>query len=104
KDKLSDVSVSLSKKGSAVEGKYGGNLDSRSIAALLKNGAAIAGTLSGDLAFTFDRSQSQRTAMQGSLKGEGFDLSAIAGKPAKIERIDVSADGAGLRIAEATAD
>jgi hypothetical protein len=104
KDQRSDASVSLQSKGALVEGRYAGTLDSRSIAALLKSGIAQSGALSGQLLFRFDRKQPERTSAEGSLKGENLDLTWLAGKPAKVSRIDLSADDAGLKIGEAAVE
>ena len=104
KDRSSDMSVSLRTKGNVIEGRYAGTLDSRSIGRMLKTAAAPSGALSGDLRFVIDRDERRRTSANGAVKGEGIDLSWLAGQPAKIERLDVTADGATLRIAEATVD
>jgi hypothetical protein len=104
KDARSDVTVSLRSKGKVLEGRYAGSLDSRTIAAMLKGAKAPAGAVSGNLQFTVDREQPQRTAVEGTLKGENVDLSWLAGQPAKIERLDLAADPAGLRISEASVD
>lgn len=103
-DKLSDVSVSLREKGELLEGRYAGKLDSRSLAAILANAAGGAGELKGDLRFTLDTAYRRRTTALGMLKGEKIDLSWLAGKPARIERLDLSASGEAMHIAEATID
>lgn len=104
KDQHSDLSVALRSRGGVLEGRYAGRLDGRSLAALLKAGAARRGAISGDLRFRFDRAQPRRTSGEGTLKAEDLDLSWLAGKPAKLERLDLSAGDAGLRIAEATVE
>jgi uncharacterized protein involved in outer membrane biogenesis len=104
KDQRSDASVALRSKGGVIEGKYAGTLDSRSIAALLKGAIAQSGALSGELRFRFDRKQPERTSADGSLKGENLDLTWLAGKPAKVSRIDISADDSGLKIGEAAVE
>ena len=102
KDQLSDVALTLQMKGDVLSGKYAGTLDSRSIAAMLKSAAAPAGAVAGEFAFTIDRKERQRTQAEGSLKGEGLDLTWLAGKPAKIERMDITADATSLHIGEAS--
>jgi uncharacterized protein involved in outer membrane biogenesis len=104
KDEHSDVSVALRIRGKVLEGRYAGRLDGRSLAALLKAGATRRGAISGDLRFRFDRAQPRRTSGEGTLKGEDLDLSWLAGKPAKLERLDLSADDTGVRIAEASVE
>jgi hypothetical protein len=69
---------------------------------MMKSAQARAGAMTGRLEFVFDREQPGRTTAKGELKGENVDLSWLAGAPAKIERIDLSADGASVRVAEAT--
>ena len=104
KDRYSDVTLTLRTKGAVIEGEYAGTLDSRTLAGMLKSAAAPSGAVRGRLRFVADREQPRRTTVEGELKGEGLDLSWLAGKPAKIERIDLSADGTSLRIAEASVE
>jgi len=101
-DKRSDVTVVLRSRGRVIEGSYAGTLDSRTIAAMLKSATAPAGALNGDLRFVVDRDDRQRSSVEGTLKGEKVDLSWLAGAPASVERLDLSADGGTLRIAEAS--
>jgi uncharacterized protein involved in outer membrane biogenesis len=100
KDKASDVTVAVRSRGGVVEGSYAGTLDSRTIASMLKSAAAPAGAMSGSLRFLVDRGDRSRSTVEGELKGEGVDLSWLAGAPASLERLDVSADGGVLRIGE----
>ena len=103
-DKLSNAAVSLSSKGSMLEGRYSGRLDSRSVGAILAGATALTGAITGDMRVTYDTTRTRRTTATGALKGEKIDLSWLAGRPASVERIDLSADGDTLRIAEATVD
>ena len=102
KDAMSDLSVSLRARDGVYQGTYSGTLDSRSIAAMLKSAAAPAGAISGELAFTFDHADRRRNRAEGTLKAENLDLSWLAGKPAKLEHMDLRADGESLRIGDAT--
>jgi len=104
KDAMTDVTVALRSAGAVIEGSYGGTLDSRSLAAMRKSATAPAGEVSGDLRFRIDREQRSRSMAQGTLKGQNLDLSALAGQPAKLERLELSADGAAVRIGEAALD
>jgi len=104
KDRLSDATFALRTKGKVVEGRYAGRLDTRTVAAMLKSGVAPGGAVHGDLSFVFDRAQPRRTTAQGTLEGEALDLTWLAGRPAKIERIALAADGDSLRIGEATGE
>ena len=102
KDKVSDVSLAVRSKGGVLEGSYSGTLDSRTIAGMLKSAAAPAGAVSGSLRFLVDRGDRSRSMVEGELKGEAVDLSWLAGAPASLERLEVSADGGVLRIGEAS--
>jgi len=102
RDARSDVNVSLRLRGERLSGRYSGTLDSRTIAAMLKSASAPAGAVSGDLRFAYDPAEPRRTSAEGNLKGEHVDLSWAAGVPAEIERLDISADGNAVRIAEAS--
>ena len=104
KDRMSDVAVNLRSRERVIEGRYAGTLDGRSISALLANAGAHAGTIGGDLSFTFDRAQPRRTTAQGTLNAQNLDLSWLAGKPAKLEHMDLLADGAGIHVKDATVE
>ena len=102
KDAMSDASVALRTRGKVLEGRYAGKLDTRTVAAMLKSGAAPGGAVSGDFRFVFDREQPRRTTAQGTLEGAALDLTWLAGQPAKIEKIALAADGNSVRIGEAS--
>ena len=104
KDRLSDASLALRTKGKVLEGSYAGTLDTRTVAAMLKSGAAPGGSAHGELRFVFDRAQPRRTTAQGALEGDALDLTWLAGRPAKIERIALAADGNSVRIGEASVE
>jgi hypothetical protein len=104
KDERSDATIALRTEGRLLEGKFSGSLYSSSIAAMLKSGAVPSGGAAGDLRFTVDRENPRRTTAEGTLKGEALDLAWLTGRPVKIDRIDLAADSAGLRISEATVD
>jgi uncharacterized protein involved in outer membrane biogenesis len=102
KDGRSEATMALRLSGGRMAGRYTGRLDSRTVAAMLKSASAPAGAVSGDLRFAYDAAEPRRTTAEGELKGEHVDLSSIAGVPAEIERLDLSADGNAVRIAEAS--
>lgn len=104
KDRLSDASLALRTKGKVLEGRYAGKLDMRTVAAMLKSGAAPGGAMNGDFRFVFDRAQPRRTTAEGALDGEALDLTWLAGKPAKIVKIALAADGNSVRIGEASVE
>jgi hypothetical protein len=104
KDARSDATFALRAKGSVIDGSYSGTLDSRSIAAMLKSAAAPAGAVNGNLRFSYDRSNARALQAEGKLEGSDIDLTWLAGKPAKIARLDVAASGGAVHVSEATVD
>jgi hypothetical protein len=98
KDARSDAVIALREKGSLLEGKFSGSLQSASLAAALKGGKLPSGGASGDLRFTFDRQHPERISGDGSLKGEAIDLEWLLGRPVKIESVDLEAGGGSLRM------
>ncbi|HTM62055.1 MAG TPA: AsmA-like C-terminal domain-containing protein [Burkholderiales bacterium] len=105
KDGLSDVTISAHTKGKAIDGKYRGTLDSRTIASAMRSGAIVpGGTMSGELAFNVDRAVPRNSSAEGVLKAHDLDLSWLAGKPAKLEHLDLSASGDVIRIGDATVE
>jgi AsmA-like protein len=101
KDARSDAVIALREKGSLLEGKFSGSLQSASLAAALKGGKLPSGGASGDLRFTFDRRHPDRISADGKLKGEAIDLEWLVRRPVKIDNIDLQAGGGSLRIREA---
>jgi hypothetical protein len=104
RDQRSDATLSARVARSRVEGQFSGTLYGSTIAAVLRNTMPREGGVSGKLRFAFDRDRPRDATADGSLKGEGLDLSWLIGQPLKIERIDVAADGASLRVREAAVD
>jgi AsmA-like protein len=102
KDQRSNAAIGARIAGSRVEGQFSGSLHGSSIASMLRSELPPEGGVSGKLRFTFDRERPRDASAEGSLKGESLDISWLAGRPVKIERIDLAADGASLRIGEAT--
>jgi uncharacterized protein involved in outer membrane biogenesis len=102
KDERSNASLALRTKGLLLDGKFSGSLDSKSISNMLKNTGVLSGSVAGELRFTVDRDHPERTTAEGTLKGESFDLTWLAGRPFKVDRIDLAADSAGLRIKAAS--
>ena len=102
KDARSDAAMAARIAGSALEGRFSGSLSSASIAAMLASAKAPAGTVAGDFRFAFDRDNPRRASAEGSLKCEGLDLAWLIGRPVTIERLDLTADGASMRIQDAT--
>lgn len=101
KDPLSDAVIVVRTAGSRWEGQFSGALYGSSIAAVMKSTISREGSVNGKLRFAFDRNRPRDASAEGNLKGESLDLSWLAGHPARIERIDLAAAGASLRIREA---
>ena len=104
KDDRSDATIAVRSEGRWLEGKFTGTLHSTSIAAMLRNAQVPAGSAAGDLRFAYDRDNPRRTTAEGHLKGEALDLAWLLRRPVKIDRIDIAADEAALRIREAAVD
>lgn len=102
KEGRSDVELALRVTGGLLEGRHAGSLFSTSVAAVLKRAKLPPGVVGGDLRFTIDRLNPQRTSASGHLKAEALDLTELIGQPLKIERIDLASDDAGLHVREAT--
>ena len=101
KDQRSDAIFIARTAGSGLEGQFSGSLHGGSIAAMLKSPIPHEGTLSGKLRFAFDRDRPRDASAEGNLKGDSLDLSWLTGQPLRIERIDLAAEGASLRVREA---
>ena len=71
---------------------------------MLQGAGRRSGALDGDVRFSYDESARRRATASGALKGEKLDLSWLAHKPAMVEKIEVSADGNTLSVAEATVE
>jgi hypothetical protein len=102
KDQRSNATIGARIAGSRVEGQFSGSLHGSSIASMLKSVLLHEGGVSGKLRFAFDRERPRDASAEGNLKGESLDISWLAGRPIKIERIDLATDGTSLRIGEAT--
>ena len=104
KDQRSNAVVSARVAGARLEGRFSGMLHGSSIAALLKTSPSREGSISGDLRLGLDRNRPEEASADGSLRGESLDLSWLAGRPLKVERINLAAKGETLQVREATVD
>jgi hypothetical protein len=105
KDAGSDATLRATIAAGQIEGGFSGTLHGRSLGALLRSSPPqVSGIARGELAFTLDRAQPARSVAEGALRVEALDLSWLAGKRAIVEAIDLSADKAGIRIADAALD
>lgn len=104
KDAHSDATVSATVADDLVQATFSGTLLGRSIAAMLRQSPSDSGSAQGELRFTIDRAQPQRSVAEGHLRVEALDLSWLAGKRAIVESIDLTAGKEVLRIADARLD
>jgi hypothetical protein len=101
RDQRSDAVLGARVAGSRVEGEFSGTLHGSSIAAVVKSAIPREGGVSGKFRFAFDRDRPRDASAEGNLKGESLDISWLAGRAVNIERIDLAATAASLRIREA---
>jgi len=101
KDALSDASVAFATRRRLLQAHFSGNLDGRSVAAMLKEGYEHAGVIDGDLRIAFDRDAPERTTAQGRLTASTIDLSRVLAWPVRVDRIALEAEDKVLRIREA---
>lgn len=104
KDAHSDATVSATVADDLVQATFSGTLLGRSIAAMLRQSPSDSGSAQGEMRFTIDRAQPQRSVAEGRLRVEALDLSWLAGKRAIVERIELDAGKETLRIADARLD
>ncbi|HVJ12716.1 MAG TPA: AsmA-like C-terminal region-containing protein, partial [Burkholderiales bacterium] len=68
----------------------------------LKNALPGTGRIAGDIAIALDRRNPALATAEGKLSGANVDLEWLAGRPLRIQRLDVAAHQLGLRIGEIT--
>jgi hypothetical protein len=99
KDRESDATLGLLTRGRLLETRFSGVLTGRSLAGLFKPRAGErTGRVEGDFRATIDRDLRGRSAAQGRLRGQRIQLEGLLGKPVTLERLDLDADGASLRV------
>jgi len=101
KDAQSDATFSAVLEGERLEAGFAGVLHAQSLAALRRQPEQRSGRMQGDLRLTLDRERPLRSKAQGSLAIDALDLSVLAGRPVRIERAELAAQGDDLRIAAA---
>src|SRR5262249_23892304 len=104
KDAASDAVMSVRIHGKALQGAFSGSLRAASIESMLKSAKLPSGTVAGDLKLTYDREHPRRSSAEGRLTVEALDVAGLLGRPAKIERVDLTADAETVRIREAAID
>lgn len=102
KDAKSDARLVLHLEKGLAQGKFSGSLQSASVGAALKGAKLPSGGASGDLRFRIDLAHPERATATGKLNGSSIDLAWLLGRPVRIERVDVEADGQRLAIREAS--
>jgi len=100
KDARSNAALSAHIAGEQVKARFSGALDVGSVSALLKNALPGTGRVAGDLELAIDRRDPKRSTAEGKLTGGNVDLEWLAGRPLRIQRLDVAAIGTGLKIGE----
>jgi hypothetical protein len=101
KDQASDATAALTTSKRVLRGRFSGNLDGRSIAAMFEEGREQSGVLDGDFQATFDLDAPRRTTARGRLTARSIDLSHLLARPVQVDRIALEADEQTLRIREA---
>jgi hypothetical protein len=102
KDAKSDATVALHLEKRLAQGRFSGSLQGTTIASALKDAKVPSGSASGDLRFRVDLAHPGQGTATGKLSGDSVDLTWLTGRPLKIERVDVEADGQKLVIPEAS--
>jgi hypothetical protein len=102
KDAKSDANLALHLEKGLAQGRFSGSLQSATIGAALKDTKVPSGSANGDLRFRFDLAHPGQGTATGKLEGDSVDLAWLTGRPLKIERVDVEADGQKLVVREAS--
>jgi hypothetical protein len=97
-----DSALALRTKGRLVEGRFDGSMHGAVLAYFLKDAARYSGRIEGDLRFAADLDRLRNARVAGRLSGEGLDFTWLAGRPLRVEKFAIEADGDTMRIGEAT--
>jgi hypothetical protein len=90
-------------RGRMLDWKFAGVLTGRSVASIFASSTSEhPGRLEGEFSATVDRDLRGRSTAHGRLTGQVLHLDALLGRPLRIPRIDLDADGDLVRIKEAT--
>jgi AsmA-like protein len=105
RDRVSQATFGLRLKDHLLEAKFSGSIFAQSIAAMFKRAGAYQGQATGDLSLTIDLEHRGRTSAQGYVTAEGLDIDELlpmqAAAQARVNRLDLSADGSSLQIRKA---
>jgi hypothetical protein len=102
-DKDSNATLGLAMRGRMLDWKFAGVLTGRSVASIFASSTGEhPGRLEGEFSATVDRDLRGRSTAHGRLTGQVLHLDALLGRPLRIPRIDLDADGDLVRIKEAT--
>ena len=100
KDSRSNARLSATVAEKRIQAGFTGALHGASIAAMLRSVPSDSGIAKGDLRLTIDRARPQDTIAEGKLEIEALDLSWLAGRKVMVQRMALSAQPDGLRVAE----
>ena len=105
RDRNNEATFSLRARADLLEAKFSGSIAAQSIAAMFKGAGEFQGQATGDLRLTLDLERRGRTSAQGWITAQALDLDellpAALRAQARIDRLDLSADGSSLQIHEA---
>ena len=105
RDRTSDATFNLHAAADLLEAGFSGSIAARTIAAMFKGGGEFRGQASGELRVTLDLERRGRTSAQGRFTAQSLDLDELlppqARAQARVDRLDLSADGSSLQIHEA---
>jgi hypothetical protein len=103
KDQASDAVLGITARGRQLEGRFSGTLVGRSVAALFRGASGEhPGQLTGDFRATLDRERIERITLQGRLTGTNLQIGLLLPVPLELQRIELDADGASVRVRQAT--
>ena len=105
RDRNNEATFSLRARADLLEARFSGSIVAQSIAAMFKDAGEYQGQATGDLRLTLDLERRGRTSAQGWITAQALDLDellpAAVRAQARIDRLDLSADGSSLQIHEA---
>ncbi|HYB49936.1 MAG TPA: AsmA-like C-terminal domain-containing protein [Burkholderiaceae bacterium] len=106
RDRANQAVFGLRTNHDLLELRFSGTILAQSIAAMFKRTGQYQGQADGDLRMTLDLQRRGRTVAQGFVKAQDLDLQELLpsqlATQARVDRLDVSADGASLQIREAS--
>ena len=104
RDHASQATFGLRLKDHLLEAKFSGSIFAQTIAAMFKRAGTYQGQATGDLGVTLDLERRGRTSVRGYVTAEGLDIDELLptiGAQARVNQLDLSADGSTLQIRKA---